>query len=353
MAILANATATKVCAKCGQSFDLTPEHFFRSSGSPDGFARKCKTCYRDPSTSGTRAPRASKAKGSAPLVTESGYVASLDLIRVFTVVVAARDESGHAMQMMFLGPSGSGKTRGAEHLASMIGADFVKVDATSMTDPESWFGTREVIARDGVPVTVYRPSTFVQAIQRPCVLLIDEVNRIRDEHRNNLLPFFDHTHRATNPLTGEEIVKHPDCVVIMSGNRGLQFTGTYAVDPALMTRALIIDFAYQPAEIEERIAVDATQCDPSVAKLFVRFANETRSRASTDPDMIPVSTREVIAACRLVAKGLNVDLAASVAIVNGASDEGDAGGVKQRLIQIWAGIRQPSASVSRQTQSIT
>jgi MoxR-like ATPase len=332
----------KACRKCGVLFDLTPDNFFRSSASPDGFATKCKTCYRSADGS-ARSPR--PAQQRSVVRTDTGFIASRELLAVWDAVSTARDAGGHAMNLFFVGPSGSGKTRAASHLATIAGLSFTKVDAPAMTDPESWFGTREVVAKDGVPVTVYRPSTFVTAVQQPGVLLLDEMNRIRDEHRQILLALLDGTHQVTNPLNGEVVVKHPDCIIVMSGNVGLQFTGTYAVDPALMTRALTVRFGYLAAEDEIAVAiaesapVEADRCDEATARLFVRFATETRTRAMTDPDMLPISTREVISACRLVARGLSADLAAMTAMIDGASDEGGTGGVRDRLVNIWTGIR--------------
>jgi MoxR-like ATPase len=272
-------------------------------------------------------------------MTDSGYIASRELLQVWEAVVKTGEGGQHPLVLMFLGPSGCGKTVGAEYLADLAGMTFTKVDAAAMTDPEAWFGTREVVSRDGVSVTTYRPSTFVQAIGKPGVVLIDEVNRVRDEHRNILLPLLDGTHQVTNPLTGEVVRKDPGCYIIMSGNRGLQFTGTYAVDPALMTRSIVLEFDYLGADDETKVAIKRTGADPEVAALFVRFGQETRMRAKINPDISPVSTREVLAAAELAAKGLPLDLAAQVAIINGASDEGGAESIRQQLAAIWGGIR--------------
>lgn len=270
----------------------------------------------------------------------SGYVFNPSVLRTFEAVRRGSEREGaHPLNLMFLGPSGCGKTACGEALAELVGLPFTKVDAAAMTDPESWFGTREVIARDGVSVTAYRPSSFVQAIQKPGVLLIDEVNRVRDEHRNILLPLLDGTHQVTNPLTGEVVRHHPECYVIMSGNRGLQFTGTYAVDPALMTRSLTLHFTYLPAADETRVVIGRIGCDVAVATVIVRFANESRQRTKVDPDMTPISTREVLAACQLVRDGLGIDEAVEVAILNGASDDGGAESVREQLRKIWVGIR--------------
>jgi MoxR-like ATPases len=271
---------------------------------------------------------------------QSTFHASQTLIDVVSAVMAGTADGSPSDNLMFLGPSGCGKTTSAEYIAQMLGLDFVKVDAAAMTDPESWFGTREVIAVDGTSVTTYRPSEFVEAIQRPCVLLLDEINRVRDEHRNIILPLTDLTRRVTNPLTGEVVRRHPQCLIIMSGNRGLQFTGTYAVDPALMTRAYILEFSYLPDKEEAQVVLERYPgLDPRVASTLVRLANETRQRAAADPDFIGVSTREVLATAKLIHNGLNPDLAVSVAILNVASDEGGEGSVRSEIAKLWVGVR--------------
>ena len=265
------------------------------------------------------------------------------LLELWTAVTRSAEDGADSINLMFLGPSGCGKTVGARFLASLVGLPFTKVDAAAMTDPESWFGTREVTVQDGVSVTTYRPSGFVQAIERPGVMLIDEVSRVKDEHRNVILPLLDDTHRVTNPLTGDSVVRDPLCFVIMTGNRGLQFTGTYAIDPALMTRAAVVEFDYVDEASEMLIAQEATGCDEDTARLFVRFATESRGKAKIDPDFAPISTREIMKACQLVSKGLSLDYAARYVILNGASPEGGPQSVRQQLENIWAGIRNPAA----------
>lgn len=347
----------KTCKSC--HVPKTLDAFYGSKSSPDGVRSICKDCWRakaptpgglpprtraaaaDGDPAPARAPRSRRSIDSvrqAP--TDTGYVANSRLLGLWDAVQAARVEGNpFPPNIMFLGPSGCGKTVAAEHLALVANLPFTKVDAAAMTDPESWFGTREIVAVNGVAVTTYRPSAFVVAIEQAGVVLIDEVNRIRDEHRNILLPLVDSTGQVTNPLTGETVRRHPECYIIMSGNRGLQFTGTYPVDPALMTRSVVEVFDYLPAADEVRIAAARTGADDAIAALFVRFANETRTRARQDPDMAPVSTREVLVACALVAKGLDVDDAAVVAIMNGVSDEGGVESIRHRLQTIWTGIR--------------
>lgn len=275
-------------------------------------------------------------------VTERGhdYVPDPDLMELWKTVVGNTLKNGAPpANLLFLGPSGSGKTDGAQYLAEKVNLPFTKVDAASQSDPESWFGTREIVVEEGVSVTRYLPSAFCTAIQEAGVVFIDEINRVQDETRNVLLPLTDGTGRVTNPLTGEVIVRHPHAFVIMAGNRGLQFTGTSNIDPAFMTRALTHEFTYLDQAREAEIAVQETGVDDAVAAVFARFAHETRLKAANDPDFAPVSTREVIAASRLVAGGLSHDLAIKFVVLNGASGEGGSASMRQELQNIWNGVR--------------
>lgn len=266
------------------------------------------------------------------------YVPDPKLVQLWHALVKGAQERP-AANIMFIGPSGSGKTDGARYLAALVGLPFTKVDAASMTDPEAWFGTREIVVQDGVAITDYRPSTFVQALGEPGVLLIDEMNRTRDSDRNVLIPVLDHTRAVMNPLTGETVRRHPQCFVIMSGNVGLQFTGTNAIDPAFISRSLTVKFDYIDSDAETRVVVEASGADEDDAAVFVRFANETRAKAKNDPEFNPISTREVIEAARLTRDGLSRDLAIEFAVLNAASDEGGSASVRQELQNLWNGVR--------------
>jgi hypothetical protein len=268
------------------------------------------------------------------------YVPNPELVALWQAVVSGVIDHGDPpANIIFFGPKGSGKTEGAQWLAALSGLPFLKVDAASMTDPESWFGTREIVPEGGIAVTKYIPSALVTAVQRPGVVFVDEFNRVDDEHRNVWLPLTDGTGRVMNPLTGEVIVRHPHCFIIMAGNRGLEYTGTSAIDPAFTSRALSVEFDYIDETVERKVAQDATGCDEQTAFVFTRFAAETRQKAKADPDFSPISTREVILACRTAARGLSRDLAAKFAILTSSSAEGGDQSIRTELESIWNGVR--------------
>lgn len=266
------------------------------------------------------------------------YVPMPDLIALWHAEVTGATKRP-AGNLMFLGPSGSGKTDGAKALAALAGLAFTKVDAASMTDPEAWFGTREIVVQDGVAVTSYSPSAFIESIQKPGMTLIDEITRVRDEHRNVLLPLLDGTRAVTNPLTGEIVARHPGNFIVMAGNVGINFTGTNAIDPAFLTRARHVEFEYIDATNETRIVIEASGCDQETAEVFVRFAGETRMKAASDQEFTPISTRELIEAGRLVTDGLTRDLAVKFVVLNAASNEGGSSSLRQEMQNIWNGVR--------------
>lgn len=338
----------KTCKACGVSKDVS--QYAKRGDTPDGLYAICKPCL-----AAQRAAAAQRRQARQPAAVEAEAVAqeiqprrlttaaedyrpTKELVATWAAVLLSAAAGQPADNLLFLGPSGSGKTEAARYLAGLSGLPFVKVDAPSIVDPEAWFGTREVVVEDGAPRTVYVESAFATAIQTRCVLLIDEANRVADAIRNILLAILDDTRAVTNPLTGQLIQRHPECFIILTGNAGLMFTGTYAVDPAFLTRALTTNFDYLDAVSEAAVAASRTGCPIEVADLFVRFASETRERARQSEDFPPASTREVIAACRLVARGLDVNTAVHQVMINAASGEGGGESVRANLEMIWTGV---------------
>ncbi len=260
----------------------------------------------------------------------------LDALWESAMVGATKRPAGN---FLFIGPPGSGKTDGAEELARAHNLDFTKIDAASMTDPEAWFGTREIVVEDGVAVTDYKPSIFIESIQKPGITFIDEINRCRDEGRNIIIPIIDHTRAVVNPLTGEIIHRHPQNFIVMAGNVGLAFTGTSAIDPAFWTRADVVEFEYIEEDIERAVVEQASGCDHETAFVLVRFAVDSRARAANDEEFPAISTRELINTGQRVADGLARDLAVKFGILNHVSKEGGNSSLRNELQNIWNGVR--------------
>ena len=337
---MALSTPMQTClGPCG--LDLLQSRFAtKAGGGRDVICRACRRELRG--VPAEHLPRVAATPKAATVKPSGDYIQPAEVLATWAAVQKMSRAGMPAPNMVFLGPSGSGKSASARDLAERAGLAFTKVDAPSMTDPEAWFGTREIISQDGVPVTVYHESEFVRALRSPGLLLIDEFNRVTDAVRQILLPAFDDSRAVTNPITGETVVRHPECFVVMTGNVGLAFTGTYAVDPSLMTRALVSLFDYLAPEQETALVMGRTGVDEETARTFVRWASESRDVARQDEDFPPISTREVLAACALVAVGLPPRAAAYQAVINGSSADGGAESHRARLEMLWTGVNKPA-----------
>lgn len=242
--------------------------------------------------------------------------------------------------ILLQGPKGSGKTEGPRALAAMeADMPFTKVDAASMLTPGDWLGAPELIVKDGVAVTHFMESEFARALtQRGCIL-IDEVNRVRDEMRQILIPILDATRQMTNPFTGQVIHRHPECVIVMTGNIGMQYTGTSAIDPAFTDRSRIVEVAYVEPEIEVEIILGKVPGTPKeTAALLVRYATEVRAKADTDPDWPPLSTRQLLAMAEDMQNGLDLQTVVKISYLNSLSREGGTGSTRQQAEVLWTGI---------------
>jgi nitric oxide reductase NorQ protein len=265
------------------------------------------------------------------------------LVRLWDAIVAASQHGDHLVLAMH-GPHGSGKTDGAEFLAKRADRPLVKIDAKSMVDAEAWFGTRGAVEGS----TFYHPSEFVKALQERSVIQIDEYTRVSNDVRDVLNPLMDGSRTVLNPITGDRITLHPECIVILSGNVGFKYTGSYDVDPATTSRLAVINIDYPAHDDEVAIITEHTGVPAGTANRLIELAAETRN----NPKMEAVSTRQLLQAAVLISTGLDETEAVEAKIINAASDQGDGGSARARLATLWGGIASIDApkSVDPDTQ---
>lgn len=260
-----------------------------------------------------------------------GHTYRLDpkLERLWRAIVASNARGDHLVLALH-GPHGSGKTDGVETLAQIADRPLVKIDAKSMVDAEAWFGTRGAVEGS----TFYHPSEFVKAIQMPSVLYVDEYTRVTNEVRDVLNPLMDGSRTVLNPITGDRITMHPECIVILGGNVGFKYTGVYDVDPATTSRLAVFNIGYAEPVVEQAILKEHAGIASAVAERLVQLAVETR----VNPQLEPVSTRQLIQAAVLIRDGLTETEAVEAKIINAASDQGDGSSARARLATLWGGI---------------
>lgn len=211
--------------------------------------------------------------------------------------------------LLIVGPAGSGKTEGIPHAISRINAAhgtdirLLKMDCATITDPQKWFGRREVDARG----TRYEKSDFILAVERGDVILLDEITRLHPHLHNPIMAFLDGSNAVHLSDLNITVERHPQTVFLGTANMGVQYGGTHRMDWAMRERfPFTIERKWPPREVEIDILVSHTGCDRDGAAGLVGIAAKTRQMFESGGDLrSPISTRTLVSAAWMVASGMS------------------------------------------------
>lgn len=205
---------------------------------------------------------------------------------------------------MLTGPTGSGKTQVVQLICKQLGLPCNIYDMGAMHDPISdLLGVHRL--EEGKSVFDY--AKFTQDVQKPGVIVLDELSRCPATALNILFPVLDHRRTLPVEIAGSkdvrEIAIHPDVCFISTCNIGIEYTGTSTLDKALMNRFFPIEFTYLPTEIESSVLVKRCNIERKDADLISSIAANLRRMAENAESATPVSTRETLMIADLVHDG--------------------------------------------------
>ena len=211
--------------------------------------------------------------------------------------------------LLVTGPAGSGKTEGVAHAVERVNAahgtdiGYLKMDCATITDPQKWFGRREVDAAG----PRYEKSDFLLAVERGDVILLDEITRLHPHLHNPVMAFLDGSNEVLLSDLNVTVKRHPQTVFIATANIGVQYGGTHRMDWAMRERfPFTLERSWPPAAIEADILTSHTGCDPKGAADLITIAGKTRTKFEAGELRSPISTRTLVAAAWLVASGMRV-----------------------------------------------
>lgn len=145
---------------------------------------------------------------------------------------------------LIVGPSGLGKTDIAVNLAKVLKVPITIFDMGTMTDPiMGLVGTHVIEVKGGKTYSKFAKSRFSEIIQKPGIVLLDEINRAAASANNLLFPCCDFRRELPMEYSFGDtrpIKVHPRCVFFATANIGSQFTGTHKLDRALVDRFHIL-----------------------------------------------------------------------------------------------------------------
>ena len=206
---------------------------------------------------------------------------------------------------MMIGPSGSGKTELVMLACRKLGLDCSVYDMGSMYDPVAGLLGVHRLQKGGESVFDY--AKFTQDIQKPGVVLLDELSRAPVTTNNILFPCLDSRRMLPVEMAGGDnmrsIAVHPECVFIATANVGAEYTGTMSLDRALVGRFFPLELDYMPCTEEAKVLSKRSGISSQDAANIVAVAETIRSLYSKQELSCSISTRETLMAGQLVSDG--------------------------------------------------
>ena len=238
---------------------------------------------------------------------------------------------------MMIGPTGTGKTELVMLACKRLGIECCVYDMGSMYDPIAGLLGVHRLQKGGESVFDY--AKFTQDIQKPCVILLDELSRAPVTTNNILFPCLDSRRMLPVEIAGGDdmrsIAIHPECTFIATANIGAEYTGTMSMDRALVNRFFPMELDYMPKNNEVSVLVERTDVDTDSARKIVEVADAVRSLYRKQEISVSLSTRETLLASNLVADGWDVLTAMQLSFLplfEGTRSEGERGMVVKTMM---------------------
>jgi nitric oxide reductase NorQ protein len=242
---------------------------------------------------------------------EPYYRAVANEVTLYEAAYAAR------MPVMLKGPTGCGKSRFVEYMAWKLGRPLITVACNEDMTASDLVG-RFLLDANG---TRWQDGPLTTAARIGAICYLDEVVEARQDTTVVIHPLTDH--RRTLPLDkkGELVQAHPDFQLVISYNPGYQNL-MKDLKQSTKQRFGALDFAYPETEVETEIVTHETGVERTVAGKLVQVAQRARNLKGHGLDE-GISTRLLVYAGNLIAKGVEPRAACAMTLVRPLTDDPD------------------------------
>ncbi len=246
------------------------------------------------------------------LVSDEPYYLSVrDEIAQFEAAYSAR------LPVMLKGPTGCGKTRFVEHMAWRLGRPLITVACNEDTTASDLTG-RFLLDANG---TYWQDGPLTVAARAGALCYLDEVVEARQDTVVAIHPLTDARRSLPLDRRNELLRAHPDFQLVISYNPGYQRM-LKDLKPSTKQRFVAIDFHYPTPEIETGIVMHEGGVTRDIASKLVGIGGKMRNLKGHGLDE-GASTRTLVYAATLIAKGIAPLAACNMALVQAISDDPD------------------------------
>ena len=227
---------------------------------------------------------------------------------------AARDAR---LPVMLKGPTGCGKTRFVEHMAWRLGRPLITVACHEDLSATDLVGRFLLEGEE----TVWHDGPLTAAVRGGAICYLDEVVEARKDTVVIIHPLTDDRRRLPIEKRGTILDAPPDFMLVVSYNPGYQSI-LKDLKQSTRQRFVALEFDYPPPEPEAEIVSREGGVDMQTARDLVLIGQKVRNLRGHGLEE-GVSTRLLIYAAQLTARGIPAVVAAEVALCSPITDDRD------------------------------
>ena len=221
------------------------------------------------------------------------------------------------LPVMVKGPTGCGKSRFVEYMAWKLGKPLITVACNEDMTASDLVG-RFLLDASG---TRWQDGPLAIAARYGAICYLDEVVEARQDTTVVIHPLTDNRRVLPLEKKGELVHAHPDFQLVISYNPGYQSL-MKDLKQSTKQRFGALDFNYPEHAVESEIVAHESGVQGEVAEKLVSIAERSRNLKGHGLDE-GVSTRMLVYAGSLIAKGVEPKNACRVALVRTITDDPD------------------------------
>jgi nitric oxide reductase NorQ protein len=240
---------------------------------------------------------------------EPYYLPVAQEIELFEAAYSAK------LPVMLKGPTGCGKTRFVEHMAWKLGRPLITVACHEDLSSTDLVGRFLLEGEE----TVWHDGPLTAAVRAGAICYLDEVVEARKDTVVIIHPLTDDRRRLPIEKRGTILDAPPEFMLVVSYNPGYQSI-LKDLKQSTRQRFIAMEFDYPSPESEAEIVAREGGIDEGTAKDLVTIGQKVRNLRGHGLEE-GVSTRLLIYAAQMIAKGIPPVNAAEVALCSPITDD--------------------------------